>query len=98
MQLYEESYEANSKYPLQDISEQLPFFCCPNYVLNSDCQKDISKYIYCKEVGIPPHQGEYSIQPLLWVDKFWTIKQALDIRSNISRESAQREAKAKNGS
>ena len=98
MQLYNESYEANSKYPLQDISEQLPFFCCPDHILDSSCQKDISKYIYCKEVGIPPHKGEYGHQPSIWIDKFWSIKQALDIRSNISRESAQREAKAKHGS
>ena len=96
MQLYEESYEADSKYPLQYVSEQLPFFCCPNHILDFKCQKDISKYIYCKEVGIPPHDGEYGIQPNLWVDKFWTIKQNLNIREyEITQES---KLKAKNGS
>ena len=80
MQLYKESQEADSKYPLLDIKDQIPFFCCPNHILDSDCQKDISKYIYCKEVGIPPHDGEYGIQPNLWVDKFWSIKNAMNIR------------------
>tara|TARA_R110002012_G_scaffold59266_10_gene154780 strand:+ start:1949 stop:2245 length:297 start_codon:yes stop_codon:yes gene_type:complete len=97
MQLYEESTEADSKYPLLDIKEQLPFFCCINLVLNPSDQKDISKYIYCKEVGIPPHQGEYSTQPSLWVEKFWTIKQALNIREYLSAEQAKQKAK-QNGS
>ena len=95
MQLYEESIQAESKYPLLDIKDQLPFFCCPNYVLNSSDQKDISKYIYCKEVGIPPHQGSYGTQPSLWVDKFWTIKQAMGMREYLASKKAQQ--KAKNG-
>jgi len=80
MRLYEESKEADSKYSLLDIKEQFPFFWCPNNILDSDYQKDISKYIYCTEVGIPPHQGEYGIQPNLWIDKFWAIKEAMNIR------------------
>ena len=97
MQLYNESYEADSKYPLLDIVEQIPFFCCYNYILDYDCQKDISKYIYCKEVGIPPHQGEYGIQPNLWVDKFWAIKQATNIREHQAQQKATAKAKANHG-
>ena len=99
MQLYEESKEAESKYPLMDIKEQLPFFCCPNYILDSSSQKDISKYIYCQEVGIPPHQGEYGQQPSLWIDKYWAIKSAMDVRASISRDLAIKKSKANhNGS
>ena len=93
MRLYNESIEANSKYPLLDIKQQLPFFCCPTHILDSNCQKDISKYIYCQEVGIPPHQGEYGIQPNLWIDKFWSIKNAMNIREHEAVEIAKNKAK-----
>ena len=86
MQLYNESQESNSKYPVKDINLQLPFFCCPNFILDLDCQKDISKFIYCKEVGIPPHDGEYGTQPSLWVQKFWAIKECIGIREQIQTE------------
>tara|TARA_R100000458_G_scaffold44753_1_gene42839 strand:- start:439 stop:735 length:297 start_codon:yes stop_codon:yes gene_type:complete len=97
MQLYEESTEAESKYPLNDIKAQIPFFCCYNYILDSSCQKDISKYIYCQEVGIPPHQGEYGQQPSLWVDKFWAIKEAMNVREYVASQKAKQKAK-QNGS
>lgn len=95
MRLYIESQEADSKYPLIDVNEQLPFFCCPGIILNSSCQKDISKYIYCQEVGTPPHDGEYGSQPNLWVDKFWAIKIAMTGREYIASQKAKQ--KAKNG-
>ena len=91
MQLYRESQEANSKHPVKDVKMQLPFFCCPNFILDSDSQIDISKFIYCKEVGIPPHEGEYGIQPGLWIQKFWTIKEALNIREQIQTEKIRNE-------
>ena len=95
MQLYTESQELDSKYPILDVKEQLPFFCCNNKVLDSSCQKDISKFIYCQEVGIPPPQGEYGQQPQLWVDKFWAIKLAMNARDYLVQQKAKQ--KAKNG-
>jgi len=65
------------------VSSQLPFFGCNNIVLKNEYQKDISKYLYCKEFGIPPHKGEYGEQPYKWVQKYQIIKNALSKREEI---------------
>jgi hypothetical protein len=44
--------------------------------LNRNDQKDIERYIYCKEFGIQPFNGSYGEQPAIWVDKAFTIKNA----------------------
>tara|TARA_R100000278_G_scaffold17008_1_gene17095 strand:- start:285 stop:725 length:441 start_codon:yes stop_codon:yes gene_type:complete len=59
------------------ISQQLPFFCCVNNILNNSSQKDISQYIYCTDLGVSPYSGSYGNQPKKWIDKFFLIKNAL---------------------
>ena len=71
---------------LQDIYEQLPFFVCNNHILKQEYQQDISMYMYCKETGVPPYKGSYNEQPKLWLQKYYIIKSALDIRTDIMKE------------
>ena len=64
-----------------DISDsvytQLPFFGCRNILFSKDIQIDIQRYIYCKELNVPPYEGGYGSQPFLWVERFFIIKSAL---------------------
>ena len=48
-----------------------------NILYNQEANKDIEKYIYCKEFGISPYPGSYSEQPKIWVEKMFHIKKAL---------------------
>ena len=68
---------------LTSIWDQLPFFCCPNQVLNSDMQKDISKYIFSKDAHVPVYPGSYGDQPKLWIDKYNIIKSAFNTRREL---------------
>tara|TARA_R100001594_G_scaffold16609_1_gene34203 strand:+ start:395 stop:706 length:312 start_codon:yes stop_codon:yes gene_type:complete len=79
--LIEEAKEMNQKGNEFDIAKsvnsQLPFFACRNKVLSPQHQKDIQRYIYCKEFGVPAYKGSYGDQPSKWVDKSFVIKKAL---------------------
>ena len=48
-----------------------------NILYNQEAQKDIEKYIYCKEFGISPYSGSFGEQPKRWVDIAFRIKKAL---------------------
>lgn len=61
----------------KSVNAQLPFFTCNNLLLNREDQKDIARYIYCKEFGIQPYKGSYGEQPASWVDRAFVIKSAL---------------------
>ena len=61
----------------KSVNAQLPFFCCRNIVQSREYQKDIERYIYCEQFGIPPYQGSYGEQPAKWVDKAFIIKNTL---------------------
>jgi len=64
-----------------DIYQQLPFFCCPNVILDKECQKMISRYIYCKETGTPPYDGEYGSQPYMWIENYFAISGAFQAKN-----------------
>jgi hypothetical protein len=60
--LVDEVKENNAKGSSFNIAEsvvkQLPFFACPNVLLNSQAQKDISRYVYSQQFGhIKVHMG-----------------------------------------
>ena len=61
----------------QSISAQIPFFACPNSVIEKGIQEDIRRYVYCTTINVPPYEGDYGKQPALWVDNFFIIKSAL---------------------
>ena len=58
----------------ESVNAQLPFFACRNILLDKDIQKDIKRYIYCKELGVSPYDGDYGKHPAKWVDRFFVIK------------------------
>jgi hypothetical protein len=68
------------------VFEQLPFFTCVNNVLSSDCQKDISRYVYSKEANTPAYKGSYGDIPNLWIQKYFIIKNAMMTREAKYRE------------
>ena len=93
--LIKETKEINSKGKSFDValsvSKQMPFFSCMNILYNQDAQKDIEKYIYCKEFGISPYSGSYNEQPKKWVDKMFLIKKALTKREQSMIDKQKRD-------
>ena len=73
---------------LNNVWEQLPFFCCTNQVIDKKSQKDISRYVYSKEANTPPYPGSYGDMPRIWTQKYYIIKQAMTLRENKLREKA----------
>jgi hypothetical protein len=74
----QEHEEKGSKVDIPlSVSNQLPFFACNNIIMNKEARNDISKYIYCKDYGIPPYKGSYEEQPAKWVIKHYIIKNSL---------------------
>ena len=62
----------------ESVVKQLPFFACPNVHLNSQAQKDISRYVYSQQFGISPYKGTYGEQPYKWVEKSFLIKKVIE--------------------
>ena len=71
---------------LNNIYEQLPFFVCNNKILDKQCQKDISKYAYCKDTNTPPYSGSYQETPSMWIEKYYKIKSAMILRERKLKE------------
>lgn len=92
--LLDEIHEVNKKGKEFDIassiSAQLPFFSCINSIFDKNIQKDIQRYIYCKESSVPPYKGSYGEQPALWVDRYFSIKKALAKKESREIEDAKR--------
>ena len=62
----------------ESVVKQLPFFACPNVLINTQAQKDISRYIYSQQFGISPYKGTYGEQPHKWVEKSFLIKNVIE--------------------
>ena len=60
----------------KSINAQLPFFACKNVIFDEDIQKDIQRYVYCKDNNVPPYAGSYDDQPALWIDRYFIIRNA----------------------
>ena len=72
---------------LNNVYEQLPFFCCYNNILNQRYQKDIERYIYCEETKTQPYPGSYGDIPKVWIEKYFIIKSALSLRNKKLTEN-----------
>ncbi len=73
--------ERGKKYDTAlSISKQIPFFCCPNKVLNKDYQKAIERYVFCNETSTQAYSGAYGQQPYRWIQMYFLIKQAFAIK------------------
>ena len=66
---------------LNNVFEQLPFFCCINNILDENSQKDIAKYLYCNDTNTPPYSGCYGDTPVSWIEKYFLIKSTLEMRN-----------------
>jgi len=90
--LIEETKEANLQGKQFDIARsiytQLPFFACRNIIYSKECQRDIQKYIYCKEFGVSPCEGSFKRHPSKWIEKSFIIKNALAKKENAQIEKA----------
>lgn len=75
------------------IYEQLPFFCCYNKILNEKSQNDISRYIYCIETNTQPFPGSYGDTPVSWKEKYFIIKQTMNLRDKQIMEKARKNAR-----
>ena len=75
------------------VSKQLPFFSCMNVIYDKDVQKDIEKYVYCKEFGISPYPGSFGKQPKRWVDRMFMIKRALAKKEQAMIDKNNKEVK-----
>jgi|TARA_R100000995_G_scaffold84867_2_gene65359 hypothetical protein len=72
------NYKGNSFNIAESVVKQLPFFACPNVLLDAQSQKDISRYIYSQQFGISPYKGTYGEQPHKWVEKSFLIKNTIE--------------------
>ena len=61
----------------QSILSQLPFFGCPNVLMDRSIHKDVERYLYCEKFGLPPYKGAYGEQPYKWVNRAFAIKSAI---------------------
>ena len=77
------------------IHEQIPFFCCPNAILNEKHQRNIEKYVYCNETGTPPFKGAYGDTLKKWIDIFFIIKNNLAKRNNYLQKQHQKKLDGK---
>ena len=66
----------------QSINSQLPFFTCRNTLIDKEIQKDIQRYIYCKDLNVSPYKGNFGQQPALWLDRYFLIKKAFAKRES----------------
>ena len=93
--LIEETKEVNLQGKQFDIARsvysQLPFFACRNIIYSKECQRDIEKYIYCKEFGVSPYEGSFEKHPARWIDKSFIIKNALAKKENAQIEKAKKD-------
>ena len=62
----------------ESIMAQLPFFACNNVLLTREAQKDIARFVYSRDFGIPPYKGSYGEQPQRWVEKSFILKNLLE--------------------
>lgn len=77
----------------KSINAQLPFFSCKNAIFDKNIQKDIQRYVYCKDNNVPPYSGDYDNQPAVWVDRYFAIKNAFAKREQGVIEKSKKEIK-----
>ena len=90
-EIYEENKKGNEFSVSESINAQLPFFACKNKILDKQIEKDIQRYIYCKDLNVSPYEGSYGQQPALWVDKSILIKRALAKKEKVQIDKVKKE-------
>ena len=64
----------------ESVMAQLPFFACKDIMIDEKASKDISRFIYCREHGIPPYNGSYGEQPKKWIEKSFMLHNLIERR------------------
>ena len=78
-ELKEHNASNKKKFSLhQTIKSHIPFFACPNHFLDNKYQRDIQRYLYCKQMGVPPYDGFFGKHPKKWIDKCNIIEKMLN--------------------
>ena len=79
LRLQDEATDLGQNNTLKSIYAQIPFFACTNFFYSKNCQKDITKYLYCDDTNTTPFSGGYCNTTNIWKEKHFLIKQALSI-------------------
>ena len=74
------------------VMSQLPFFGCPNILLDKTIYNDIQRYIYCEKFGVQPYNGSYGEQPYRWVSRAFAIKSALAKKEKREIDNAKKQS------
>ena len=91
---------SNSKSHIKSIFHAYSFlnhFCCPYLLLDRDSQKDITKYMYCKETNTPPYKGSYEDLPSIWIEKYYLLRGLQNHKENMEAEKQRAKLKRENG-
>ncbi len=81
--------------PIVDVLYQLPYFCCPNVILDQEIQDDISMYVYCEDTKTQPFPGTYGDVPAKWLHIHFFLKNAISARQAEYRKKYERKLKQK---
>ena len=79
--------------PISNVVSQIPFFGCPNHLIEPKYLKLLNQYLYCIETGTPAYPGSYGEQPASWIRHFFLIKSALAKQEKQMHEEMRRKAK-----
>jgi|TARA_B100000519_G_scaffold159282_1_gene140992 hypothetical protein len=71
----------------------MPFFACRNIFYSKSIQKDIQRYVYCKDLGTSPYEGSYNEHPAIWVEKYFIIKSSFAKLEKMQIDKAKQERK-----
>ena len=73
------------------VYNQLGSFSCTSLFLDAQSQKDIKKYLFCKDFNIPPSSGSYEEQQNKTIQKFTIIKSAISKLEEMQQKKMERE-------
>ena len=97
--LYAEAQELQSEFssdPILDVFYQLPYFCCPNIILDKEIQEDIQRYVYCEDTKTQPYPGNYGDVPAKWMSIHFILKNAMALSQNEYRKKYKKKMEQKN--
>ena len=72
--------EGSNLHIAESVMAQLPFFACRDIMIDEKASKDISRFLYCREHGIPPYSGSYGEQPKKWIEKSFMLHNLIERR------------------
>ena len=74
----EENQKGSSFSIVDSVMSQLPFFACPNVLLDSQAQQDIARFMYSRQFNTSPYKGSYGEQPKKWIEKSFILNNLIE--------------------